>query len=286
MTIIQSKDNVQADWNETDSTDPSYIQNKPSIPSGTQLVPPVDPMNLGNALRVSGSMIPVWGPVSEVPSTSGVTDGYVLTNDNGTPSWNASSGMPAIKNFYRHYIPENDQPTMGDLTGISITHGSSSGVHYYKMSPKLTYINNELLLVGSKSSLVIEPATITYSRLTVSGGNGKTTLKSLLSPIFSTLPVGYYSFGLTFLFPATTTYYATGNRVLGNSGTAYDQLAINVTENDIAIGCLDNNSYSYFNSTLSTQGIYTSIGTEVKSTTKLAGFIISDLNVINIPIQS
>lgn len=26
--------NVQADWNETDSTDPSYIQNKPNIPSG------------------------------------------------------------------------------------------------------------------------------------------------------------------------------------------------------------------------------------------------------------
>ena len=66
MSIINSngKDAVQANWSETDASSLAYIQNKPTIPSGSELV----------------------------PSTSGVTDGYVLTNSNGTPTWAAGGG--------------------------------------------------------------------------------------------------------------------------------------------------------------------------------------------------
>lgn len=71
---------VNADWNADSgvaqilnkptlaavatSGDYDDLTDKPTIPSGTDLV----------------------------PSTSGVTDGYVLTNDNGTPAWKAGGG--------------------------------------------------------------------------------------------------------------------------------------------------------------------------------------------------
>ena len=53
---------VNSDWDAVSGV--AQILNKPTIPSGTDLV----------------------------PSTSGITDGYVLTNDNGTPAWKAGGG--------------------------------------------------------------------------------------------------------------------------------------------------------------------------------------------------
>lgn len=64
MSIINAGKPVQSDWSESDTSDPSYIRNKPTIPSGSNLV----------------------------PSTSGVTSGYVLTNNSGTPAWMAAAG--------------------------------------------------------------------------------------------------------------------------------------------------------------------------------------------------
>lgn len=70
---------VQSNWNEADNTSLAYIQNKPAL----------------STVATSGSYddlsnkptIPSGADL--VPSTSGVPDGYVLTNDNGTPSWMA-----------------------------------------------------------------------------------------------------------------------------------------------------------------------------------------------------
>ena len=53
---------VNSDWNAASGV--AQILNKPTIPSGADLV----------------------------PSTTGITDGYVLTNDNGTPAWKAGGG--------------------------------------------------------------------------------------------------------------------------------------------------------------------------------------------------
>ena len=56
-------------------------------------LPSVSNADRGKFLGVNSSNNNVgWKDISQVPSTSGVTNGYVLTNSNGTPTWAAAAG--------------------------------------------------------------------------------------------------------------------------------------------------------------------------------------------------
>ena len=90
MTIIQSKGNVQANWNESDTTAPSYIQNKPTIPAAQVQANWNETNSSSKAYIQNKPTIPSGS--SLVPSTTGVTSGYVLTNSSGTPTWLAAAG--------------------------------------------------------------------------------------------------------------------------------------------------------------------------------------------------
>lgn len=70
--------NVQADWNESDSTSDSFIQNKPTIPSGSQLVPSAAPSDAGEVLTVDSNGDPTWAP-AQAPISAG--DGVDITNN-------------------------------------------------------------------------------------------------------------------------------------------------------------------------------------------------------------
>lgn len=50
--ITYKQDQVQADWDESDSSDPSYIQNKPTIPSDLDDLSDVDLTNLQNGMTL------------------------------------------------------------------------------------------------------------------------------------------------------------------------------------------------------------------------------------------
>ena len=87
---------VQADWNETDPTDPSYIQNKPTINN----VPAVTSSDDGKVLKASytgGQGSYAWATESgggSLPSSTSADEGKVLTVDSsGDPAWEEPKGL-------------------------------------------------------------------------------------------------------------------------------------------------------------------------------------------------
>ena len=55
-----AEQNVQADWDETNTSLPSYIRNKPTIPSGNQLLPPATSADEDKVLAVDENGDPEW----------------------------------------------------------------------------------------------------------------------------------------------------------------------------------------------------------------------------------
>lgn len=82
---------VQADWDESDSGEVSFIQNKPTLPTADQLVP-----SGGSAGQVltKTSNGNAWASVpAELPASTSTDAGKVLTvGATGTPAWEESQG--------------------------------------------------------------------------------------------------------------------------------------------------------------------------------------------------
>lgn len=68
----------QADWTQSDSTAADYIKNKPTIPSGSQLVPAATSSDAGEVLTVDSNGDPTWAP-AQAPISAG--NGIDITNN-------------------------------------------------------------------------------------------------------------------------------------------------------------------------------------------------------------
>lgn len=91
--------NVQANWNESDSSSDSFIQNKPTIPSGSQLVPSATPSDAGEVLTVDSNGDPTWAP-AQAPISAGngvdITNNVVSAKVDGTSvTFNANGELEA-----------------------------------------------------------------------------------------------------------------------------------------------------------------------------------------------
>jgi hypothetical protein len=91
--------NVQADWNESDSSSDSFIKNKPTIPSGSQLVPQATSSDAGEVLTVDQNGDPTWAP-AQAPISAGngidITNNVVSAKVDGTSvTFNANGELEA-----------------------------------------------------------------------------------------------------------------------------------------------------------------------------------------------
>lgn len=94
---------VQSDWNESDTNDPSYIQNKPTIPSGSELVPSYSlPTDEGKVLTV-GSSTTVWATPS-APNTKPVVAGsnIVITENTNNVTISTTGLQPSLPTISGH----------------------------------------------------------------------------------------------------------------------------------------------------------------------------------------
>ena len=107
ITLSDVPAQVQSDWNEADSTDPAYIQNKPTIPAAQvnadwdatsgvaeilnkPTIPSVDQTYDGSSTNAqSGTAVAgAIATVNQVPSSTSADQDKVLTVDSlGIPSW-------------------------------------------------------------------------------------------------------------------------------------------------------------------------------------------------------
>lgn len=58
--VIAAADQIQSDWNQNDSTKVDYIKNKPTIPSGNQLLPPATAADEDKVLTIDDNGDPQW----------------------------------------------------------------------------------------------------------------------------------------------------------------------------------------------------------------------------------
>lgn len=109
ITLSDVPAQQQADWNQIFTSSPSYIKNKPTIPSGAQLVPPATSADANKVLTVNALGAPDWATPSGGGSVTDVeVNGTSVVNASGVAEvtipaqvnadWNSSSGASEILN--------------------------------------------------------------------------------------------------------------------------------------------------------------------------------------------
>ena len=86
--------NVQANWAESDSSSDAFILNKPTIPSGAQLLPSATSADEGKFLMVDGNGLPEWSDLSDSSSYS-IANGSIAF----TPGSYYTDGVVTLSNI-------------------------------------------------------------------------------------------------------------------------------------------------------------------------------------------
>lgn len=118
-------------------------------------LPDISQADVGDVLAKGFNGDPEWayipdllpnGSAALVPSTAGVTNGYVLTNNNGTPAWAAASGGGGGSTIYSAFtqIHEDEKsgsyyayisdPNVSDSTTRVLSIYRENGGQYYPVS--------------------------------------------------------------------------------------------------------------------------------------------------------
>lgn len=131
----QGAPQVQANWTESDTTSPAYIQNKPTIPAAVTVD---QTYNASSTNPQSGTAVAgAIASVNQVPASTASDEDKVLTvNSSGNPVWAPAQGGAQVQSDWTEsdttdpaYI--QNKPTTKSISagsGISITESSNSVV--------------------------------------------------------------------------------------------------------------------------------------------------------------
>lgn len=104
--VISAADQIQSDWNQTSVSAKDYIKNKPTIPSGNQLLP---------------------------PATAADEDKVLTIDDNGDPQW--------------------ETPTAFTQQQADWNQTNTQAVDYIKNKPNITFYDTKELVAGTNITL-------------------------------------------------------------------------------------------------------------------------------------
>lgn len=134
--------NVQSDWNVSDSSSDAFIKNKPTIPSGDQLVPSATSSDEGKILTVDSNGDPSWAPAqtySQVQSNWNETDSSAVSYIQNKPSIpTATSDLTNDSNF----ITASDVP--GAQVQSDWTEADTSSAAYIAHKPSIPTKTSDL----------------------------------------------------------------------------------------------------------------------------------------------
>ena len=118
---------VQSDWDQSDNTQVDYIKNKPSIPTVNDGVLTIQKNGTDVATFGANASSAVTADisVSEVPSTSGASQGDVLTFDGTSVGWAAGGGGGTPSNMVT-------TDTVQNITATKTITGSVRGSNYHE----------------------------------------------------------------------------------------------------------------------------------------------------------
>lgn len=119
---VSASGGAQANWNETDTSAASYIQNKPSIPSGDQILPPASSSDDGKVLKVNSAGHPIWVSDSALNIVAGTN--VTLTKNGNDLTVSASGGATYTSGNMIAIDPNNSNAisvsTTAGITDIQI----------------------------------------------------------------------------------------------------------------------------------------------------------------------
>lgn len=130
--------NVQSDWAVSDSSSDAFIKNKPTIPSGDQLVPSAASSDEGKILTVDSNGDPSWAPAqsySQVQSNWNEADSSAVSFIRNKPSIpTKTSDLTNDSNF----ITSSDVPS--SQVQSDWTESNSSSAAYIAHKPSLATV--------------------------------------------------------------------------------------------------------------------------------------------------
>lgn len=168
ITLSDVPAQVQSDWNEVDSTDPAYIQNKPSIPPALSAGNGVDITNNvvsadldGTSLTNGANGLSVTLPV---PDTTGASQGDVLSVGQNGIEWTTPSG--GAKYFPDYYERIEQVATDNSMATVAL------GPSLTRNHLAYTFYQRALVRSSSNGIYVVGTGSVDGIRLIDFAGNG------------------------------------------------------------------------------------------------------------------
>lgn len=183
-----SPQQVQSDWTEADTSSPAYIANKPTIPSGDQLVPSATSTDEGKILTVDSNGDPSWAPAQ---SYSQVQTNW---NETDTSSVRYIQNKPSIPTKTSDLNNDSNFITASDVPGAQVqsdwAETDTSAASYIANKPSLASVATS----GSYSDLSGTPTIPSGNQLlpsaTSADENKVLTVDANGDPEWATAPSG------------------------------------------------------------------------------------------------
>ena len=222
--VTPAASQVQANWNESDSSSPAFIQNKPTIPTVDQFFNPAS-TNAQSGTAVAGAL----STISQVPPTSQASAGDVLTVDQyGDAAWVAPSAQAQVQADWTESDPTevsyiqhkpNQKPLVAgqnvvlteSANNITIDCTASGGGSTYTAGNGISISAQDVISVDT--SVVATQTDLAGKQNTLTAGSNVSIVNNVISATDTTYSAGTGIDITNNVISATGTTYTAGDGI-------------------------------------------------------------------------